>query len=95
MLDIQKCASDFAHAIIAADAHNPTALSYRTRAPYQPGIGPHTEAATLNPVAQEMRLLDPSCYSQMIENVSYPNLPRQNAIGPFARNNKHGLLKQK
>jgi hypothetical protein len=77
MLDIQKLASDFAHAIVAADAHSPVAMSYRTGAPYQSGIGPHTEAATLRLVAQEMRLLNPSCYDQLVENVSYLNLPRQ------------------
>jgi hypothetical protein len=77
MLDIQKLASDFAHAIVAADAHRPTALSHRSGVPYQSGIGPHTEAATLSLVAQELRLLDLNCYDQITENVPYPNLPRQ------------------
>src|SRR5271169_1239087 len=77
MLDPQKLASDFAHAIVAADAHGPTALSLRSGMPYQPGIGPHTEAVTLSLVAQELRLLDPNCYDEIVENVPYPNLPRQ------------------
>jgi hypothetical protein len=77
MLDIQKLASDFAHAIVAADAHRPTALSHRTGATYQSGIGPHTEAATLSLVAQELKLLQHSCYDQIVENVPYPQMPRQ------------------
>ena len=77
LFDLQKFASDFARAIVAADARHPTALSHRSGVPYQSGIGPHTEAATLGLVAKELRMLDPNCYGQITENVPYPNLPRQ------------------
>jgi hypothetical protein len=77
LLDTRKLASDFSRAIAAADARRPTALSHRSGVPFQTGIGPHTEAATLSLVAQELKLLDQNCYSQIVESVPYPNLPRQ------------------
>jgi hypothetical protein len=77
MFDIKKIASDFARAIVAADARRPTAVSYTSGASYQSGIGPHRETATLGLVAQELRLLDANCYGQLVENVPYPKSPRQ------------------
>ena len=77
MLDPQKLATDFARAIVAADARGPTAPSIRSGVPYKSGIGPHTEAVTLSLVAHELRLLDPDCYDEIVENVPYPDLPRQ------------------
>jgi hypothetical protein len=77
LFNLQQFASDFARAIVAADAHRPTALGHRSGVPYQSGIGPHTESATLSLVAQELKLLDQNCYGQIIQNVAYPNLPRQ------------------
>jgi hypothetical protein len=77
MFSIQKIASDFARAITAADARRPTALSHRSGTPYQTGIGPHTESATLGLVAQELRSLDAHRYGQIVENIPYPNSQRQ------------------
>jgi hypothetical protein len=71
MIEPQKLVSDFARAMIAADARSPT------KSPYKPGIGPHTEPETLSLVAQELKALDTVRYSQINCGVPYPNLPRQ------------------
>jgi hypothetical protein len=74
---LEHVVEDFARGIEAADARNPRAASTRTGKPFQPGIGPHTEASTVLLVMSELVALDPNRYSHYAVSVPYPSLPRQ------------------
>jgi hypothetical protein len=67
IIEPQKLVSDFARAMVAADARSPT------KSPYKSGIGPHTEPETLRLVAQELIALDAVCYAKIDCGVPYPN----------------------
>jgi len=70
--------ADFADCIKQADARHPQAISVRSKEPYTPGIGPHSEAATVQLVCNEMQLAHPEHYAGRIAtNVPYPRAPRQ------------------
>jgi hypothetical protein len=70
-------AADFAWGFHAADAKSPIAVNQRTGAPYKPGLGPHTEAKTIDLVLDELRASKPSLYSMATTNVPYPKPSRQ------------------
>ena len=59
-----------------ADAKEPQAVSQRSGATYQPGIGPHSEAQTIQLVMSELSLIAPSRYATFRLNVPYPKTPR-------------------
>jgi hypothetical protein len=40
---LDELVGDFASGVVAADRLFPVAVNMRTKVPYQPGIGPHTE----------------------------------------------------
>ena len=50
-MELQELVTDFAAGIAQADAGLPQAASARSGSFYQPGIGPHTEDATIRLVA--------------------------------------------
>jgi hypothetical protein len=54
--------SDFARAIWLVDSLRPVAVSSRTGLPYQPRIGPHTEAQTVKLVMTRLADDDPARY---------------------------------
>jgi hypothetical protein len=61
----------------AADERRPQAVNVRTKRPYQPGIGPHTEAQTVAMVLAEMERNRPQVYAGRVAlEVPYPNQSR-------------------
>lgn len=54
MYDLVQIAQDFAQSLKLADAKRPQAINVRSKQPFRPGIGPHTEAQTVALVASEM-----------------------------------------
>lgn len=76
-INIGTLVADFARAIARVDAHRPIALNQRSKEPYQPGIGPHTESATITLVMNDLRASVPGQYSSFDTGVSYPNIKRQ------------------
>jgi hypothetical protein len=75
---LEVLATDFAWGIHAADAKRPAAISQRARgASYRPGLGPHTEANTVDLVLTELRLYKPTVYASVKTNVPYPKAIRQ------------------
>lgn len=78
MRTIPQIVNDFAVAIKAADARRPQAVNVRSKEAFQPGIGPHSEAKTIELVAREMISGNPEVYSDRIATgVPYPDMPRQ------------------
>jgi hypothetical protein len=78
MPHLQVIVSDFANGIWAADAKKPQAVNVRSKRPYQPGIGPHSESATVELVSAEMASVKPSLYGNRVAlGVPYPQAPRQ------------------
>jgi hypothetical protein len=61
-MDLQELVSDFASALARVDASRPQALNARSGAPYQPGIGPHTEPATVALVIADIQATKPDSY---------------------------------
>jgi hypothetical protein len=76
-LSLDHVVRDIAAAIAAVDARRPIARSSRSAAVYQPGIGPHTEAKTLELAAAELRSRLPDIYASSRLSVPYPTTPRQ------------------
>lgn len=77
-MELHEYVADFARGIELVDAKRPVALNQRTKQPYQPGIGPHTEAATVSLVMNTMATEKPERYRDAFaENVPYPDVPRQ------------------
>jgi hypothetical protein len=69
--------SDFASALMSADAKRPIAVSATTQRSYQAGIGPHTETATLRLIQNELAAMNPGLYGRIETDIPYPNAPRQ------------------
>jgi hypothetical protein len=70
--------SHFAEGITAVDARHPQAVNVRSKKPFQPGIGPHSESRTVELVAKEMVGQFPDAYSGKIGiGVPYPDVPQQ------------------
>ena len=76
-LTLDSFISDFAAAIGRTDAKRPVACNARSGAPYQCGIGPHTESATTDLVLAEMKTDWPERYSRVVREVCYPGNTRQ------------------
>ncbi len=71
-------ATDFAAGISAADRRGPRAINARSKEPFQPGIGPHSEAQTIELVGAELSDLKPAVYGgRLAYGVPYPELPKQ------------------
>lgn len=69
--------SDFAQAISLVDSLRPVAVSSRTGAGYQPGIGPHTEAQTVKLVMARLAANNPARYGTAKLAVPYGDGTRQ------------------
>jgi hypothetical protein len=76
-LVLEQFVADFARGLAAADARRPQARNARSGQPFLPGIGPHTEAQTIELAMAELSLQQPSMYSLYRRDVPYPNMPRQ------------------
>ncbi len=66
----------FAEAMESVDARRPIASNARTGAPYSPGIGPHTERATVELVSEEMGRMGTIQVEGFQLEVPYPGTPR-------------------
>ena len=77
MIDLQSPADEFAAALGAADARRPVAINQRTKQPFQPGIGPHSEAQAVRLAVAEMQAAQPNRYRDVSFDIPYPDKPRQ------------------
>ena len=68
---------DFARGVETADSRRPQAVNQRTKQPYQPGIGPHTESQTVQLVMEELHRLSPDPYGEYEVGVAYEDGSRQ------------------
>ena len=76
-MSLTELVSDFASAMERVDAAAPQAVNARSGAPFQPGLGPHTEAQTVALVMDELVRTAPAVYRNHQQGVSYPRMPRQ------------------
>ncbi len=77
-IELDQVIQDFATCLKRVDAKRPQALNARSKEPFQPGIGPHSEAEVVAMVADDMAQFAPSLYKgKLITNVPYPESPRQ------------------
>lgn len=77
MLDLSTIVADFAAGLKRADAKHPQAVNVRTKKPFQPGIGPHSEARTVELVLSELSASQPDEYGGFEAGVPYVEFPRQ------------------
>jgi hypothetical protein len=77
VIELPDLVKDFAAAIAAADAKSPIAINVRTRVPFLPSIGPHSESRTLQLAIDEMQAAQPERYAKATFNVPYPEKSRQ------------------
>ena len=75
--NVEQLVKDFARGIELADARRPTAVNQRSKVPFQPGIGPHSEAATVELVMSDLAVGQPDRYAAHRAGVPYPSAPRQ------------------
>lgn len=73
-LELQGFVADFARGMEKADAKRPQQVSSRTGKAYQPGLGPHTEAKTVDLVMAELETAKPDVYEGHTTGVPYPGL---------------------
>lgn len=73
-LELEGFVADFALGMEKADARRPQQVSSRTGKAYQPGLGPHTEAKTVDLVMLELEATKPDVYLGYSTGVPYPGL---------------------
>ena len=73
-LDLKTLVTDFASGMERADAKRPQQVSSRTGKAYQPGLGPHTEAKTVDLVMLELQAIRPEIYQGHTTGVPYPGV---------------------
>lgn len=76
-MDLATLVADFAIGMQLADAQYPVAVNQRSKEPYQPGLGPHTEANTVALVIDEVVAKWPERYGRHQLGVPYPDGSRQ------------------
>ncbi len=75
---LDELVADFAVGIKNADARRPQAVNVRSKKRFRPGIGPHSEAQTVELVMAELTGFKPSTYANRYGlGVPYPEAPRQ------------------
>lgn len=93
---IVALATDFAWGIRTADGKHPIAVSQRAGgASYKPGLGPHTEANTIDLVLAELRLWKPTVYGSAKVSVPYPAAIRQRCDLVLASADGHWYVEAK
>ena len=75
--ELQCLAYEFAEGIRLADSRRPIAVNSRSKNPFQPGIGPHTETKAVDLAMKEMAAKLPGRYRPYSLGVPYPNLQLQ------------------
>jgi hypothetical protein len=77
MILLDQLVHDFAAGMAAVDALRPQAESARSERTYQPGIGPHSESATVEMVMQRLGADASLPYADSFKlEVPYPSSPR-------------------
>jgi len=77
-VELNRFVDDFGRALVAADTARPCAANARSKAAFQPGIGPHSEAQTVKLVGAELQRFAPGTYAgRLAYGVAYPESPRQ------------------
>src|SRR5262245_27739261 len=76
-ITLKDFVSDFAAGLTSVDGTRPVACNARTGAPFQAGIGPHTEAATTQLVMTELQQRFPSRYPLVSREICYPGNSRR------------------
>lgn len=71
-MSLREMVADLAAAVVAVDATRPVAVSARTGASYQPGIGPHSETRTVELLAERLAVTDKRAYGSFALGVPYP-----------------------
>jgi len=71
MQEISEIVEAFANGMTTVDATRPVAINVRSKNPYKPGIGPHTERQTVRSVSETF-----SHTIQFELEVPYPDAPR-------------------
>jgi len=64
-MTLDDLVGDFARGLELADARRPVALNQRSKKPFRPGIGPHTEARTIDLVMAELASLHGDRYGSI------------------------------
>ena len=86
MEDFKKIIFDFALSMKKIDSTKPVYVSQRkNKNVYKPGIGPHTETATINLVVNELK--KDKFYTKIEREIKYPN-SRKSCDLKFSINNK-------
>jgi hypothetical protein len=73
-LGLEGLVADFARGMEKADEKRPQQVSSRTGKAYQPGLGPHTEAKTVDLVMRELEAANPDVYRGHSTGVPYPGV---------------------
>lgn len=73
-IQLHDLVKDFAQGMALADSKAPQQVSARTGKAYQPGLGPHTEAKTVDLVLEELEATRPDVYKGHATGVPYPGL---------------------
>jgi hypothetical protein len=77
VIALEDFVRDFARALSAVHALSPVAVNVRSKAAYQPGIGPHTEAQTVWLVMASLAASEPGVYGDHRLGVPYGDGSRQ------------------
>lgn len=77
MVNLNQIVKDFALGMVIADSKSPQAINVRSKSPYKPGIGPHTESQTIQLVIDAIRTNVGAPYAKSIAlEVPYPKASR-------------------
>jgi hypothetical protein len=76
-IDLREFVSDFATSIKLADQLKPQAINIRSKQAFQSGIGPHSEAKTVELVMVQLARLNATLYEDYSLGVKYPENPKQ------------------
>ena len=63
-LELEEFVTDFALGLECADSRAPVAVNRRSKKPFRPGIGPHSEPDTIELVGLELKSLRPAAYGE-------------------------------
>lgn len=74
-MELAEVVREFADALKRVDGKHPIAVNSRTGEHFQPGIGPHPEAAAIELIADELRSIDG--FRRIAIAVPYPESPRK------------------
>ncbi len=72
-LKLKQIVEDFAKGIKKSDGLKPIAINIRSKKPFRPGIGPHSEKQTITLVKEQLEEINPKIYERFCgEGIPYP-----------------------